>query len=204
MYEYQYGNYKELESILAKVSKKSKGRSVFVTGSHLNNHNTIAAEVGRELFHINNLILKYGHSKGIGSIVCNNFVQKCISNNVDIGKRIEIYANPYSFCDDWDNKDFLLGALEEMRKDILENVQILIAFPGGKGTKLEIEMALKRGVVVIPVMGERDKEFKEYIFKNLQLIEQLRQYSVEYINKLECNQVKVADIINCVRVILND
>lgn len=74
----------------------------------------------------------------------------------------------------------------------------------GKGTKLEIEMALKRGVVVIPVMGERDKEFKEYIFKNLQLIEQLRQYSVEYINKLECNQVKVADIINCVRVILND
>lgn len=204
VYEYQYGNYKELESILAKVSKKSKGRSVFVTGSHLNNHNTIAAEVGRELFHINNLILKYGHSKGIGSIVCNNFVQKCISNNVDIGKRIEIYANPYSFCDDWDNKDFLLGALEEMRKDILENVQILIAFPGGKGTKLEIEMALKRGVVVIPVMGERDKEFKEYIFKNLQLIEQLRQYSVEYINKLECNQVKVADIINCVRVILND
>ena len=204
VYEYQYGNYKELESILAKVSKKSKGRSVFVTGSHLNNHNTIAAEVGRELFHINNLILKYGHSKGIGSIVCNNFVQKCISNNVDIGKRIEIYANPYSFCDDWDNKDFLLGALEEMRKDILENVQILIAFPGGKGTKLEIEMALKRGVVVIPVMGERDKKFKEYIFKNLQLIEQLRQYSVEYINKLECNQVKVADIINCVRVILND
>ena len=186
------------------MSKKSKGRSVFVTGSHLNNHNTIAAEVGRELFHINNLILKYGHSKGIGSIVCNNFVQKCISNNVDIGKRIEIYANPYSFCDDWDNKDFLLGALEEMRKDILENVQILIAFPGGKGTKLEIEMALKRGVVVIPVMGERDKKFKEYIFKNLQLIEQLRQYSVEYINKLECNQVKVADIINCVRVILND
>ncbi len=56
----------ELAEMLEKICLKSKGKSVFVTGSHYDASNEMAKKLGKKLHKIDDLILNYGHSDGIG------------------------------------------------------------------------------------------------------------------------------------------
>lgn len=192
----------ELAEILEKICLKSKGKSVFVTGSHYDASNEMAKKLGKKLHKINDLILNYGHSDGIGKTVCSSYAQKCVKSSEQLPAHIRIFANPYSLCDKWDNQDALLGQLTAFREDLLGKTQIMIAFPGKKGTLSEVKIGLKKGVIIVPVFYE-DDDFKAEILKFPEITATLEKYANFYLEKLLKNSVGVDDIILCLESILN-
>lgn len=192
----------ELAEMLEKICLKSKGKSVFVTGSHYDASNEMAKKLGKKLHKIDDLILNYGHSDGIGKTVCSSYAQKCVKSSEQLPAHIRIFANPYSLCDKWDNQDALLGQLTAFREDLLGKTQIMIAFPGKKGTLSEVKIGLKKGVIIVPVFYE-DDDFKAEILKFPEITATLEKYANFYLEKLLKNSVGVDDIILCLESILN-
>lgn len=191
----------ELAEILEKICLKSKGKSVFVTGSHYDTSNKTAKKLGKQLHKIDNLILNYGQSEGIGKTVCSSYAQKCIKSAEQLPSHIRIFANPYSFCDKWDNQDALLGQLTAFREELLSKTQIMVVFPGKKGTLAEVQIGLKKGVVIVPVFYN-DDEFKTEILKYPEILSTLEKHAKFYVKKLLKNSVGVDDIILCLESIL--
>ena len=93
----------------------------------------MAKKLGKKLHKIDDLILNYGHSDGIGKTVCSSYAQKCVKSSEQLPAHIRIFANPYSLCDKWDNQDALLGQLTAFREDLLGKTQIMMHFPVKKG-----------------------------------------------------------------------
>lgn len=201
VYVLEHG-FDELEGILKTISLKSKGKSLFITGSHYNSDHEMAKNLGKELYGIKDIVLNYGAAEGIGKIVCNQYAQECVSHKDTLKNRICIYPNPYSFCDDWDNRDFLLDELKQLRSDLIKKTQIIVCFPGGKGTIAEIDLGLKNGSIIIPVFSKGEDEFKEEILIRREIIETLRMIDSNYVRKLMKNKVDVNDIIRCIHRVL--
>lgn len=194
----------ELENIIKTISLRSKGKSIFITGSHYDKDNVIAKDFGKRLYEIDGLVLNYGAAKGIAETVCNQYAQECISHKVTLKDKICVYPNPYSFCKDWDNKDFLLDELKALRSTLINETQIIVAFPGGKGTIAEIDIGLKNGSIVIPVFDKKNDEFKENVLKRNEIIETLKNIDCGYVKKLMKDDIKTSDIIGCIQRIFNE
>lgn len=191
--------FNELKDILKQISLKSKGNSVFVTGSHYDNNNIVAKGLGKRLCEIKDLQFKYGQSEGISKTVCNQYARTCISQGLPLANRIQVYPNPYSFCKDWDNRNFLLEELKELRSELISKTQVMIAFPGGKGTMAEIKIGLKKGTIIVPVFQNGRDDFKEEILKKTEILNLLQEIDAEYFDKLMKNKIKADDIINCLK-----
>ena len=99
-------------------------------------------------------------------------------------------------------QDALLGQLTAFREDLLGKTQIMIAFPGKKGTLSEVKIGLKKGVIIVPVFYE-DDDFKAEILKFPEITATLEKYANFYLEKLLKNSVGVDDIILCLESILN-
>lgn len=203
IYAYVLENgYGELEEILKEISVKSKGKTVFVTGSHINTSTDFVKELGYELAGINGVTLNYGQSKGVGELACNSFGKRFVDDKKTVKQNIKIFPNPYTFYEEWDNQDFLLEDLRLMREELIEETRIMIAFPGEKGTKLEIEIAQKKGSIVIPVVFNDDNDFRTYLDKDTMVISELQSIDSEYYDKFIRGSVTVEDVIKCVRKLL--
>jgi len=75
-------HYSELNTILEKIAHKSKGKTIYVTGSHLNDSELFAKQLGIELSKIVDITLLDGQSTGISRVCINNFSQTCLNNKV--------------------------------------------------------------------------------------------------------------------------
>lgn len=202
-YMYEHGKHHELNSIMNEIARKSKGKAVFVTGSHKLNDDNMCNELGKKLSEIEDLILVYGQSEGVGSQVVKSFIEQGVMNKKEIQNRLKIYANPYANNKEWDNKDEYLVQLKKFRTLLMRETQVMIVFDGGKGTKLEVELAKELGTIIIPVIRKNNTEFISSLIVDESILCNIKKYSKEYYNKIKSKDiVSIEDLISCVKEIL--
>lgn len=202
-YIYPYKEYVELEEMLKKISIKSKGNTVYVTGSH-NEGCQLAKELGKELAKINSIILINGQSEGVGKNILQAFVEFGINNKMDIHNRLKLYPNPYANNIEWDNSDEFLGALRTFRSELIGETQVIIMFDGGKGTNIEYQLATELGCIIIPVSTDSNSDFMNNVISSQSIIKNIKIYDKVYAGKLESREeITCGDIIRCVKKIMN-
>lgn len=200
---YLYNDYDEIAEILSQICSKSKGKTVFVTGSHMENSCTFAEELGKRLIDIPDLEVNYGQSEGIGKIFCNSFAQTVIDRKLPLENYLNIYVNPYAFCKDWDNKDSIMPYLKTLRCKMFRHTQVLIAFPGKKGTLAEISQAIKEGTLVIPVFMKNGSYKNEVIAANPGIIENLVKIDESFAQKVQDSLITIDDLVDFLERIFN-
>jgi len=144
-------NYSELNCILERIAHKSKGKTLYITGSHLVDNDLFAKELGVELAKIDEITILDGQSTGISRTCINNYSLTCLENNIDVHNRMKLFPNPYAINKDFSNRLDLLPVLKQWRNPIFRNCQIIIVFNGGLGTEAELELANQFNTFILPV-----------------------------------------------------
>lgn len=190
--------YDDLLPILNKIAHKSKGKTIYITGSHENNSETFAEELGKELAIIENITLIDGQSTGISRTCINSYSQVCLKNNFDIHNRIRLFPNPYAINKDFSNDISLLQKLKNWRNPIFRSCQIVIVFDGGLGTKAELELAEQFDNYILPIPLKEGDLAHKTLNKLKDTIDNT------YYEKANNINLKVEDVINYITKILND
>lgn len=197
-------NYDELEEILFAISQKSRGNTVYVTGSHERSR-TEAHQLGRLLARDADISLISGQSSGIGSDVVSAFMEECIDKKYDINNRIQIFPNPYAANPSFSNDKALLPELKNYRARLMSSTQVVVVYSGGMGTEAEIEVARNMNCKLIPVVHSKENLDDMVIRKLLEdplTMERLKATDVEYYNKLLEGNISAEDVMSCVKKML--
>ncbi|MDD2586011.1 MAG: SIR2 family protein [Syntrophomonadaceae bacterium] len=196
-------DYNELEGILFTISQKSRGKTVYVTGSHEKGH-PIAHSLGALLAKDREINLISGQSSGIGADVVSAFTEQCIKDRYDINDRLQIFPNPYAANPNFSNDPTLLPELKKSRAKLMNSTQVVIIFNGGMGTEAEFEVAKDRNCKILPVIQCKE-DLNSKVLKTIledPIIENLKRTDHEYFEKLRAGYVSVEDIILCVKKML--
>lgn len=186
-------NYTELEEILEKLSLASRGKSVFVTGSHSSTHSKEAKKLGEIFAHDNDLLLLDGQSSGIMRVVVSSFMEKCILEKMDISKRLRFFPNPYAANEDFKDDVTLLPLLKQWRSDLLKAAHIVVAFDGGMGTAAEIERAKELGCFIIPFPVSDDGSATRCL-NEVEIRAKIDKVWPDYLNKWKSKTLEVDDV----------
>ncbi len=189
----------ELEEILELISQKSRGKTVYVTGSHEKTNET-SRQLGAKLADEKDIILVSGQSSGIGANVVSAFIEQCIIEKYDINNRVKIFPNPYAANEKYSNDPKLLGELKKYRAKLFNSTQVVVVFNGGMGTEAEVEVALNQNCKIIPIIltaEDRNSDVMKKILKNELVMDQIQKLDKEYYDKIIKNEVTVEDIYRC-------
>ena len=144
--------YVEVEDAFEQISLRSRGRSVFVTGSHTNVSDPIAKDLGARLAALTTPIrLLDGQSEGIGRTVANAFGAVVLHAKQDLRERVRYFPNPYSVDPSMANNAALLPTLKAWRASLFRSARTVVVFDGGMGTAAEVEVARSLRCNIIPV-----------------------------------------------------
>lgn len=189
--------YEDLTEILGVLSLKSRGNSVFITGSHNTKDDDDVLEIAKFLGGRNDIILNDGQSTGPMRIATGVFMETIINNKSDIGRRLRFFANPYAANPQFSDNLDLLPMLKQWRISLLKATAVIIVFDGGMGTIAEVEVALNMGCIVIPFF--KDKNSKTWqILSNTLIKERLSKIHPNYITKVKTGEVKRSDVMDLV------
>ena len=194
-------DYDDLTTILEKLSLKSRGKSIFITGSHDTKDDRDAVELSKALAK-EEFILNDGQSSGIMRVVSKIFMETIIDNKTDINKRLRFFANPYASNSKFANDASLLPTLKLWRLPLFRATHIMVAFDGGMGTKAEIEVALETGCIVIPFFKDDTKETWA-LLGDATIKQKISMHDPDYINRVKNKDVNYQDVITLIRRILN-
>jgi hypothetical protein len=191
----------ELEKILFTISQKSRGNTIYVTGSH-EKGSPVAQKLGVFLAKEKDIMLVSGQSSGIGSDTVSAFTEQCIKDRNDINTRLQIFPNPYGANPGFSNDPSLLPDLKKCRAKLMNSTQVVVAFNGGMGTEAEIEVAKNRNCKIIPVVLD-DSDLKNKAIRKVlddpAIIEYLKEVDNVYYDKLLQGSVSAEDIIACIK-----
>lgn len=145
----------ELTHALDRISRRSRGRSVFITGSHAPTakDKIRAGALGQALAAQDDLELLDGQSDGIGRAALEAFGEACVTGRKDLSSRIHYFPNPYSFNPAFADDKNLLPMLKQARASLMRAAHTLVVFDGGMGTRAEVEVARAMGCRIVPVPG---------------------------------------------------
>jgi len=196
----QIDNFSELQNILDEIAVKSRGNTVFVTGSH-DRHKGAQhlQQLGKLLAQKKDLVLIDGQSSGTSRYVVSSYLEECINKKIDTLKRLRVFHNPYAANPDFSNKKSLLTTLKEWRFPLLRSTQIMVVYNGGMGTQAEIDVALELGCMIIPV-PQRKGDLPFHLLKENKNIQKL--VGKVYRRKALNLQVKPKDVMQCIQKIL--
>lgn len=144
-------DYVDIEKALDALARASKGKTVYVTGSHTTPDTALAAEVGRRLAEQSEITLLDGQSDGTGRAAVESFSRACVSSKQDLTERLRTFLNPYAINPRFGTHAGLLPELQALRSELLASARVVIAFPGGMGTEAEVSEAARMGATVLPV-----------------------------------------------------
>jgi predicted Rossmann-fold nucleotide-binding protein len=193
--------YEDLDSILEKLALKSRGKSIFISGSHDAKNDVEAEKLGIALAKKEGYILNDGQSTGLMRIASRVFMETIIDDKTDINKRIRFFPNPYAANPKFANDVSLLPLLKQWRTSLFRATHVMIAFDGGMGTTAEVEVALDMGCIVIPFF--KDKEKDTWLLIDNKLIgDRLFNYDSGYISKVKKKDVDYKDVLRLTQKIL--
>ncbi len=190
-------DYSELNDILDKIAHKSKGKTLYITGSHLNDSESFVKELGVELSKMDDITILDGQSTGISRTCINNFSQSCLENNVDVHEKMMLFPNPYAINKDFSNKIELLPVLKKWRTPIFRNCQIIIVFDGGLGTEAELELAAQFNTFILPIPLTEDG------LAHRILVENESKINHDYYEKAYNCKLSVNDVIDYIKILLD-
>jgi hypothetical protein len=196
-YCHKYQDYNDLYDILSCIASKSRGVTIYVTGSHANQHDLLAEELGRQLAAIRGLILINGQSEGIGKTVTESFMNEAINKQIDISKRIKFFYNPYSANSSFSNDESLVPEFKKWRAKLFQSTQLVVVFDGGMGTKAELEIAMESNCAILPVPNAKS-EFIQSLISDTRIINRLNEFDKTYVSKMQTGSVTIEDIIKCI------
>jgi SIR2-like domain/Sir2- and TIR-associating SLOG family len=186
----------ELTDALNRLALASRGKSVFVTGSHQHQPG-VAEELGKELASEKGVVLLDGQSEGTGRSAANSFGATCVEQRQDIRERIRYFPNPYSFNPAFANDRKHLSTLKEWRASLFRAAHVVIVFDGGMGTEAEVEVAREMGCRIIPVPTSSDGSARGLI-KDPAIRDHL---SEKYLKSADSGSLDAKDVMECVRTI---
>lgn len=190
-------DYSDLLPILDRLSLKSRGKSVFITGSHDTKSSDNVEKISKALAKNKDVILNDGQSSGVMRVASKIFVETIIDNKLDISKRLQFFPNPYASNSKFSNDASLLPTLKQWRIPLFRATHIMIAFDGGMGTKAEIEVALEMGCVIIPFF--EDKSSKTWpLLDNETIKDKISKYNTEYIDNVKNKKANYKDVLELI------
>lgn len=151
IYVLYINEYDDLEDILKEIALKSRGSRIYVTGSHKNEKNLIAEEIGRFLAQKDEIVILDGQSQGVGATVLKEFNAECLKLRKERATRLESFHNPYAVDAKFADTEELMDSLKKHREPLFRNAQLVVLFDGGIGTRAEFQLAEERGCNIIPV-----------------------------------------------------
>ena len=196
----QIDEFSELESILEGIALRSRGQTVFVTGSHEadgDDPSSHPRSVGKLLAEKEGLVLLDGQSTGTGQHVRSAYMETCLRNRVDILPRLRLFSNPYAANPRFSNDRALLPALREWRAPLMRSAQVVIVYPGGMGTEAEVELAKDFGCRILPV-PEREGDLPTRLLEDPAISDALENLDPAYINKARSHTLAPVDVVACV------
>lgn len=157
----------ELEDVLKSISVKSRGKSVFVSGSHKNADGELYINFGRELAKLGDVIVINGQNQGIGIKVVNGFMETAVDSQKELSNIVKFFPNPYAANPDYSKKVNLLPQLKSARMALFVSTQLFVVFAGGMGTTAEVEVAKEKGCLVLIAIANKEDYKNPLIMKLL-------------------------------------
>lgn len=184
----------EIGSVLSEIEVTAREQTIFVTGSHnaSSKEKELASEIGRSIAEIDDVILNCGQSSGIGDAAMSGFMTRIVEKKQDLIERVRIYPNPYSMSPAYADDPSLLPSLKNARTPVIASSAVIIAFPGGMGTEAEIDLALAKERLVIPVIIKKS-DYKNSVIKKI-------LSDTSNMNQIKNRTTKFYDLINTKKV----
>ena len=196
----QIDEFSELESILEGIALRSRGQTVFVTGSHnrdVADPTSHPRSVGNLLAEKKGLVLLDGQSTGTGQNVTSAYMETCLRNQVDILPRLRLFSNPYAANPSFSNDRAFLPALREWRAPLMRSAQVMIVYHGGMGTEAEVELAKDVGCRILPVPECKD-DLPMGLLEDPAISKTISDLDPTYIEKARNHSVTPEDVVACV------
>lgn len=197
----QIDEFSELEQILQGIALRSRGQTVFVTGSHERDSTAAASHprsVGARLAEVEGLVLLDGQSTGTGRDVTSAYMETCLRNRVDILHRLRLFSNPYAANPSFSNDAKLLPALREWRAPLMRAAQVVIVYPGGMGTEAEVQLAKDVGCLLLPV-PEQKGDLPSRMLEDPRISAALEAADPAYVARARSHCVTPEDVVACVQ-----
>lgn len=202
----QIDDFSELERILQGIALRSRGQTVFVTGSHerdVANPTHHPKSVGNLLAEKKGLVLLDGQSTGTGQYVTSAYMETCLRNRVDILPRLRHFPNPYAANPCFSNDRAFLPALREWRASLMRSAQVVIVYHGGMGTEAEVELAKDVGCRILPV-PEETGDLPTRLLEDPAIKMDLAELDPAYVAKASSHSVTPEDVVACVMKMLGN
>ena len=180
----------ELVDVLNKIDVKSRGRSVFVSGSH-SSVKTDFFDYGKRLAKLDDVVMISGQNQGVGISVVNGFMEEAVNAKKELDNVIKVFPNPYAANPAFSNDKSLLPQLKNARMPMFLKTKLFVVFAGGMGTKAEVEVAKEKGCdILIAVMDT--SEYENPLIKAL--------LSDDYCNRCMCKVPEYSKLITSKKV----
>lgn len=199
IYTFYINDYPDLIPILNKISLKSRGRRVYVTGSHDEQTSEIAAAIGNEFANHDDIILLDGQSQGIGQIVLREFSSSAIKNRKDLLGRIEAFHNPYAVNPSFSDSEELIPQLKKHRTPLFRNAQFVILFDGKLGTGVEFDLAVENGCKILPVPNDYNSSVMKTIVNHPAVTSYLRKFPDYHEKIIHRIPPTNEDVLRCIK-----
>lgn len=200
----QIDHYVELQTFLDDLALRSRGNTVFVTGSHTRceSDSKHTKCLGELLANEDGLVLLDGQSEGTSRSVVSAYLERCIARREDIATRLRVFSNPYAANPSFSNDSSLLPTLEQWRSPLLRSAQIVVVYNGGIGTETEVKVARELGCRIVPVPEHAEDFPSRLLASDSQLQHELASIDPDYLAKARARQVKPEDVVKCMQTIL--
>lgn len=196
----QIDEFSELERILQGIALRSRGQTVFVTGSHelaVSDTESHPRAVGKLLAEKDGLVLLDGQSTGTGRAVTSAYMETCLQKCVDILPRLRLFSNPYAANPRFSNDQTFLPALREWRAPLMRSAQVVVVYDGGMGTEAEVALAKDVGCRILPV-PEREGDLPSRLLEDSAISAALEASDPAYVAKARSHSVLPEDVVACV------
>lgn len=198
----------EFGTILSEIKATSSDRTVFITGKHdaSEEEKELAWKIGYSISAINHVILNCGQSSGIGNAAMSGFMTAVFEKKQDINSRIRIFPNPYALSPAYADDPSLLPSLKATRVPVIASSAVIVAFSGGMGTEAEIELALAKERVVLPVIC-KESDYENAVIKKILAdtsnMAQIKNRTTNYYNLIEKKNTNEAETILAIREVID-
>ncbi len=197
----------ELNEILLEIERKSRGKSIFVSGSHNEKDKALYKKFGNALSEIEDIIFVNGQNEGTGIRVLTSFMEGALEKKKELKDIIRFFPNPYAANKNYSNDPKLISRLKLERKPLFSSTKVFVVFKGGMGTRAEYEIAKESGCIILPAITDTkdySNDLLKDIVKDADVINVLKNRVPKYCNIILRKKVPtVEDLIKATGDLIN-